>query len=90
MMARAAPDAAPTIALTTQKITILDHLIGDSEKRGAKPGTLHLYNTKLARLGGDLARMSDPPLGNTVIWRGLRRLADIQLGAEIGAAESNG
>jgi len=90
MMARAAPDAASTIALTTQEITILDHFVGDSGNRGAKHGTLQLYITKLARLGGYLARMSDPPPGNTVIWRGLRRLADIQLGAEIGAAESYG
>ncbi len=90
MMARAAPDAAPTIALTTQEITIFDHLIGDSGNRGAKPGTLQLYITKLARLGGYLARMSDPPPGNTVIWRGLRRLADIKLGAEIGAVENCG
>jgi len=30
---------------------------------------------------GYLARMSDPPPGNTVVWRGLRRLVDIQIGA---------
>lgn len=90
MMARAVPDAAPTVALTPQEITILDHLIGDSGNRGANPGTLQLYITKLARLGGYLARVSDPPPGNTVIWRGLRRLADIQLGAEIGGAEIYG
>ncbi len=90
MMARAAPDAAPTIVLTSQEITILDHLIGDNGNRGARPGTLQLYITKLARLGGYLARMSDPPPGNTVIWRGLRRMADIQLGTEIGGAETYG
>lgn len=50
------------------------------------------YTTGLARgsLGGYLARMSDPPPGNTVIWRGLRRLADIQLGAEIGQGSTCG
>ena len=90
MTARALPDAAPTVALTPQEITILDHLIGDSGNRGANHGTLQLYITKLARLGGYLARVSDPPPGNTVIWRGLRRLADIQLGAEIGGAEIYG
>src|SRR5665213_1330871 len=90
MIARAAPDAAPTIAFTMQEIAILDHLIGDSGNRGAKSNTLQLYITKLARLGGYLARMSDPPPGNTVIWRGLRRLADIQLGAEITGAETCG
>src|SRR3546814_16542791 len=86
MIARAAPDAAPTIALTTQEITILDHLIGDNGNRGARPGTLQLYITKLARIGGYLARMPDHPPGNNVIWRGLRRRADTQLGAQIGRA----
>jgi hypothetical protein len=83
MMARAAPDAPPTIALTPSEITILDRLVNNSGNRRAKPNTLHLYLTKLARLGGYLARASDAPPGNTVVWRGLRRLADIQLGAEI-------
>lgn len=35
---------------------------------------------QLAKLGGYLARKSDPPPGNMVLWRGLRRLIDIQLG----------
>ena len=39
--------------------------------------------TKLARLGGYLARNSDPPPGNTVLWRGWRRLIDIQIGADL-------
>lgn len=80
MMARAAPDASPAIAFTTSEINILDRLVGDSGNRRAKRGTIQLYLTKLARLGGYLARTSDPPPGNTVVWRGLRRLADIQIG----------
>ncbi len=83
MMARTAPEADPAIAFTATEITILDRLIGDSGNRGAKPGTLQLYLTKLSRLGGYLARTSDPPPGNSVVWRGLRRLVDIQLGAEL-------
>jgi hypothetical protein len=39
---------------------------------------------KIARLGGYLARASDPPPGNTVMWRGLSRLTDIELGAMVG------
>jgi len=39
---------------------------------------------KLARLGGYLARAHDRPPGNTVIWRGLSRLTDIELGIMIG------
>jgi hypothetical protein len=45
--------------------------------------TLGRYLNKLARLGGYLARASDPPPGNMVIWRGLSRLNDIQTGAAI-------
>jgi hypothetical protein len=49
--------------------------------RSAKK-TLFSYIIKIARLGGYLARTSDPPPGNTVIWRGLSRLTDIVLGLE--------
>ncbi|WP_313668146.1 IS4 family transposase [Sandarakinorhabdus sp.] len=83
MVARADPQADPTIAFTATEITILDQIVADNGNRGAKPATLELYLTKLARLGGYLARKADPPPGNTVIWRGLRRLADIQIGAEL-------
>lgn len=83
MVARADPDADPTVAFTAMEVTILDRLLADSGNRGAKLGTLQLYLTKLSRLGGYLARASDPPPGNTVIWRGLRRLADIQIGTEL-------
>ena len=83
MMALAAPKADPTIAFTATEITILDSLIVDSASRGAQSGALQLYLTKLSRLGGYLARTFDSPPGNTVVWRGLRRLVDIQIGAEL-------
>jgi hypothetical protein len=35
---------------------------------------------QLAKLGGYLARTTDPPPDTLVIWRGLARLTDIQLG----------
>src|SRR5690606_25438823 len=41
------------------------------------------YIICLARLGGYLARAQDPPPGNLVIWRGIRRLSDLLLGAQI-------
>ena len=41
------------------------------------------YLTKIARLGGYLARAKDPPPGNIVMWRGLSRLNDIALGATL-------
>lgn len=83
MMARAAPDAPPTIALTLPEITILDHLVSNSGNRGAKQNTLRFNLTKQARLGGYLSKASEPPPENTVVWRSLRGLADIHLGAEM-------
>ena len=90
MLNRAAPDAAPTTALTASEISLLDQLVVDAGSRRCRPGTLSYYLTKLARLGGYLARSNDPPPGNTVIWRGLSRLTDIEIGTEIGAAGNVG
>jgi hypothetical protein len=68
-----------TAPLTTLEIGLLDHLVKDREQCRQK--TLSHYLTKIARLGGYLARASDPPPGNTVMWRGMTRLADITIGA---------
>ena len=78
-----APDAPATLALTAAEIGVLDRLVDD--KPTARQKTLSYYLVKIARLGGYLARASDPPPGNTVIWRGLSRLTDIALGAMVGA-----
>jgi hypothetical protein len=75
------------MVLTAEEINLLDKLVVDSGGRRCRVGTLSFYLTKLARLGGYLARASDPPPGNTVIWRGLSRLTDIGIGVEI---QSNG
>lgn len=90
MLNRTAPDASPKMALTDTEIALLDGLISDVGNRRCRPGTLAFYLTKLARSGGYLARAADPPPGNVVIWRGLSRLTDIELGAEIGAAGNVG
>ena len=49
------------------------------------PAVLSSYLTKIARLGGYLARAKDPPPGNAVMWRGMSRLTDIELGFVMGA-----
>jgi hypothetical protein len=59
---------------------LLDHLIPDRHVDRAVKKSLSFYITKLARLGGYLARAGDAPPGNTVMWRGLSRLTDIELG----------
>jgi hypothetical protein len=62
---------------------LLTQLVPD--KRGPRvQKSLSGYVVKIARLGGHLARASDPPPGNTVMWRGHSRLIDIELGAHLG------
>src|SRR5436305_959835 len=80
MLNRCAPDAPPTLALTATEIGVLDRL---NDEPKARQKTLSHYLIKIARLGGYLARASDPPPGNTVMWRGLTRLTDIKLGAAL-------
>jgi hypothetical protein len=82
MLNRSAPDALPTLALTTTELAVLDRVVSD-KSRGPRKALTH-YLTEIARLGGYLARASDPPPGNTVMWRGLSRLTDITLGATLG------
>lgn len=83
MLKRSAPAAPPALALEDIEIRLLDRVVKDRDRPRAK--TLAHYLTKIARLGGYLARASDPPPGNTVMWRGMSRLTDLRLGAMIGA-----
>ena len=82
MVHRTSPSAKPQSALTVDEIAMLDLLVKDTGNRKTTQGTLAFYIVKLARLGGYLARSRDPPPGIIVIWRGLSRLADTQLGAD--------
>ena len=63
------------------EIKILDHLKPD---RNRTKKSLSKYLMKIAKLGGYLARSSDPPPGNNIMWRGMQRLSEIQIGVEIG------
>jgi hypothetical protein len=85
MLNRSSPDAPPTLALTDAEIALLDRLVKDRNQGPLRRRTLSHYLIKIARLGGYLARANDPPPGNMVMWRGLSRLADIALGAMVGA-----
>jgi hypothetical protein len=82
MINRIAPGAPPRSALTKAEMTVIDRAVRD---RPTIPGekTLARYLTKIACLGGYLARARDPPPGNTVMWRGWTRLMDIMLGADL-------
>lgn len=87
MLNRTMPDVEPQTALTETEIRVLDRLVPDPAGARRRRRTLSHYLTKLARLGGYLARASDPLPGNIVMWRGLSRLTDIQIGVEIGAGD---
>ena len=80
MMNRAAPNASPLVALTQVETRLLDRLIPDPIGNRRRTAVLSRYLTKVAQLGGYLARRSDSPPGNMVMWRGLSRLTDIELG----------
>ena len=81
MLNRAAPDASPQLALTEGEVRLLNRMAGRTSNH--TPPTLSSYLTQIARLGGYLARASDPPPGNTVMWSGWSRLMDTKLGAAI-------
>jgi len=85
MMNRAQPAASPTLAFTAREIYLLNQVVKQGRTRQPRGGSLSTYLIKLARLGGYLARAGDSPPGNRVIWRGMSRLIDIELGFSIGA-----
>lgn len=85
MINRTRSEAAAELAFTTTEMYILDQLVKNHPRQSDSSSTLSLYLTKFAQLGGYLARVKDPPPGNTVIWRGITRLTDIQLGLLLSA-----
>jgi hypothetical protein len=85
MINRTLPEAVPELALTSTEIYLRDQFVSDKPGTVPSANTLSLYLTKLARLGGYLARAKNPPPGNLIMWRGLTRLTDIQLGFILGA-----
>ena len=82
MLNRTAPTAPPALALTATEMRLLDHLVPDKRGSPDRKSVSH-YIIKIARLGGYLARANDPAPGNIVMWRGLSRLTDIELGAHL-------
>lgn len=85
MLNRTEPEASPRIALTRDEIGLLDRMI-DATGQPPPSRALSDYLIQIARLGGYLARASDPPSGSVVLWRGWCRLMDIKLGALLVAA----
>jgi hypothetical protein len=80
MVGRINPKESPKTVLTATEIALLDKLSRLPPGQDASEKSLGKYLLTIARLGGYLARASDPPPGNTVMWRGVSRLTDIHLG----------
>jgi len=89
MINRSASSAPAPAVFTTLERRLLDRLVPDRENDRARKKSLPSYLTKLARLGGYLARATDPPPGNIVMWRGLSRFTDIELGFSIAQLVGN-
>ena len=85
MLNRATRQAKATLAFTTLEIDLLRRLVPERLRTSSHgPPSLQSCLMQLARLGGYLNRASDGPPGNTVIWRGLSRLTDIEIGFQLG------
>ncbi|MBC4016975.1 hypothetical protein [Siccirubricoccus deserti] len=81
MIVRIAPDAPPQSALIKTKMTIVDRAVHDRPTMPAGKTLLH-YFTKIACLGGYLAR-AQPPTRQYRDVCGWSRLMDIRRGAEL-------
>ncbi len=75
--AREAPAASCELVLQPEEWQALYATIHQTLTLPEQPPTLHEAVGWIARLGGFLGRQSDGEPGAKVIWRGLRRLADI-------------
>jgi hypothetical protein len=82
MLNRASSGGPVSIAFTETECQLLDHIVPGPLTTSSAAKSLSSYIIKVARLGGYLARGSDSPPGNIVMWRGLARLTDIMLGFE--------
>lgn len=79
MLNRENPDLPPQIAFDATEIKLITRY----GKATDPPKTLGDYIVRVAKMGGYLARKSDPPPGNMVIWRGLNKLHELRAGYEI-------
>lgn len=85
MLNRSARKAPPTLAFTSLEVDLLNRLARSPPRLQSRPPTLNSCLTRLAQLGGYLARAGDAPPGNMTIWRGLVRLTDIEIGFLLGS-----
>src|SRR5438128_7341797 len=83
---RGTPKGREILQLRMQKTAIrLVKLAKVKDRQRPQTKSISTYLIRIARLGGYLARAGDAAPGNAVIWRGLSRLTDIELGFTLGA-----
>lgn len=85
MLNRSTQNARPTLAFTLLEIDLLNRLAPLRGHPRSRHPSLNSCLIQLARLGGYLARAGDAPPGNTVMWRGMARLTDIEIGFLLGS-----
>jgi len=81
MVQRSSESAPAGTVFTDTEIAILRKLRGKED--WPRTPSIAQCVAVIARLGGYLARGSDPPPGNMIIWRGMSRLTDVHLGFEL-------
>jgi hypothetical protein len=85
MINRSTRQAKAALAFTPLEVKLLNRLAPERiSADSGRPSSLQSCLLQLARLGGYLNRAGDAPPGNTVIWRGMSRLTDIELGFLLG------
>ena len=89
MLNRSGSGVSVRTVFSDTECQVLDAVVPDLERDRGKKKTLSSYITKIARLGGYLARASDSPPGNTVMWRGTSRFTDIMLGFDAASDVGN-
>lgn len=83
MINRSTQKAKACLAFTPLEINILNRLAPEYPPGTTRTPSLKSCLTQLARLGGYLNRTGDGPPGNIVMWRGMSRLTDIEIGFQM-------
>lgn len=78
-LARTMPEAPATIILDEAAWRVLLTVTHPHQPLPLEPPTIHEAIRLIARLGGFLARTGDGEPGAKTIWRGFRRLSDMEL-----------
>ncbi len=88
LLGREVPDLPADLFFDQGELTVLAalHQERTNEKR-AEPFSLGEAVTRVAQIGGYLARRSDPPPGAEVLWKGLLRLSGMVVGYRLALAQ---